>query len=112
MGCHGVAQRLFQITWIVFAQLMICLDQPNRRMRTRTSGGVGGGLRKGAPYPVIGFYLFFFADDLGFRPVNQAQRCIRLCIQPGRIGGRLGSLNETSHPFYRQNDKQHEPFDR
>ncbi len=30
---------------------MICLDQPNRRMRTRMSGGVGGGLRKGAPYP-------------------------------------------------------------
>ena len=34
---------------------MICLDQPNRRMRTRMSGGVGGGLRDGAPYPVIFF---------------------------------------------------------
>jgi len=32
---------------------MICLDQPNRLVRTRTLGGVGGGLRKGAPYPVI-----------------------------------------------------------
>jgi len=31
---------------------MICPDQPNRRMRTRMSGGVGGGLREGAPYPV------------------------------------------------------------
>ena len=37
---------------------MICLDQPNRRMRTRMSGGVGGGLRKGAPYPdsIVAFY--------------------------------------------------------
>jgi hypothetical protein len=30
---------------------MICLDQPNRRMRTRMSGGVGGGLSDEAPYP-------------------------------------------------------------
>jgi len=51
MGCHGFAECLLQITWIVSAQLMICLDQPNRRMRTRMSGGVGGGLCKGAPYP-------------------------------------------------------------
>ena len=51
MGYHCFAECLLQITWIVFAQLMICLDQPNRRMRTRMSGGVGGGLCKGAPYP-------------------------------------------------------------
>ena len=50
---------------------------------------------------VIVFHHCFFSNDLGFEPLNQAQRCIRLCFQPGRIGGRLGSLNETSHPFYR-----------
>jgi hypothetical protein len=52
---------------------------------------------------VIDFYHFFFANDFGFKPLSQAQRCIRLCIQPGRIGGRLGSLNETSHPFDQHN---------
>ena len=30
---------------------MICLDQPNRRIRTRMSGGVGGGSREATPYP-------------------------------------------------------------
>ena len=51
-------------------------------------------------------------DDFGFKPLSLAQRSVRLCIQPGRIGGRLGSLNETSHPFYRQSDKQDKPFAR
>ncbi len=31
------------------------------------------------------------ANDLGFKPLNQAQRCIRLCFPPGRIVGRLGA---------------------
>jgi len=35
----------------------------------------------------------------GCKPSLSAKRCLRLCIQPGRIDGRLGSLNETSHPF-------------
>jgi len=28
-----------------------CLDQPNRRIRTRMYGGVGGGSCKAPPYP-------------------------------------------------------------
>ena len=28
-----------------------CFDQPNRRIRTRKSGGVGGGSREATPYP-------------------------------------------------------------
>jgi hypothetical protein len=52
---------------------------------------------------VIDFYHCFFSNDFGFKPLSQAQRCIRLCFQPGRIGGRLGSLNETSHPFDQHN---------
>ena len=35
-------------------------------------------------FDAIGFYHFFLADDFGFKPLSQAQGCIRLCIQPGR----------------------------
>ena len=59
---------------------------------------------------VIVFLHFFIANELGFKPLNQAQRCIRLCFQAGRIVGRLGSLSETSHPLHRHNDKQYKPF--
>ena len=33
----------------------ICVrsDQPNRRIRTRMSGGVGGGSREATPYPYV-----------------------------------------------------------
>ena len=44
---------LLEVVWIVSTRFLNCLDQPNRRIRTRMSGGVGGGLRKGAPYPAI-----------------------------------------------------------
>ncbi len=50
---------------------------------------------------VIDCYHVFYADDFGFNPLNQAQRCIRPCIQLGRIVGRLGDLDETSQPSYR-----------
>ena len=30
-----------------------CFDQPNHRIRTRMSGGVGGGSREATPYPYI-----------------------------------------------------------
>ena len=33
------------------ADLLICFNQPNRRLRTRTSGGEGGGSREASPYP-------------------------------------------------------------
>ncbi|MFC1635199.1 hypothetical protein ACFL5Z_10175 [Planctomycetota bacterium] len=42
---------LLEVVWIVSTRFLICLDQPNRRIRTRMSGGVGGGLREEAPYP-------------------------------------------------------------
>ena len=57
MGCQRVVKCLLQITRIVLAQLMISLDQPNRRMLARMSGGVGGGLSDEAPYPGIGVKL-------------------------------------------------------
>ena len=43
---------LLEVVWIVSTRFLNCLDQPNRRIRTRMSGGVGGGLREEAPYPV------------------------------------------------------------
>ncbi len=52
------------------------------------------------------------ANDSAFKPLNQEQRLIRLSFQPGRIVGRLGSLSETSHPFYRHNDQRNKPFAR
>ena len=33
------------------AGFLTCFNQPNRRLRTRMSGGVGGGRREASPYP-------------------------------------------------------------
>jgi hypothetical protein len=52
------------------------------------------------------FYYWFLATESCRWRVFLARRCIRLCIQLGRIGGRLGALIETSHPFYGVNDTQ------
>jgi len=51
---------------------MTCPDQPNRRMRTRTSGGVGGGLREGAPYPVRTHFKTDFEARLSEKLVGKA----------------------------------------
>ncbi len=36
-----------------------CFDQPNRRIRTRMPGGVGGAPREGRPYPYVHFFDYF-----------------------------------------------------
>ena len=43
---------LLEVVWIVRTWFLNCLDQPNRRIRTNMSGGVGVGLCEEAPYPV------------------------------------------------------------
>jgi hypothetical protein len=38
----AIDECLLEVVWIVRTWFLVCLDQPNRRMRTRMSGGVGG----------------------------------------------------------------------
>jgi len=38
---------------------LILPDQPNRRIRTRLYGGVGGALSDGRPYPDMNYFMGF-----------------------------------------------------
>ena len=40
-----------QITWTRVSLDLVLLDQPNRRIRSRMCGGVGGAFSDGRPYP-------------------------------------------------------------
>ena len=51
MGSYRLAGCLLYITWAFVPLDLILPDQPNRRIRTRTYGGVGGGSCEAPPYP-------------------------------------------------------------
>ena len=71
---------------------MTCPDQPNRRMRTRMSGGVGGGLREGAPYPVI---CSSIPKEIQNIPQSTCLGFVDLCVLAAcaRHGGEFLALN-------------------
>ena len=51
MGAYRLTRCLFYITRAFVPLDLILPDQPNRRIRTRTYGGVGGALSDERPYP-------------------------------------------------------------
>ena len=51
VGSYRIAGCLLYITWTCVPLDLILPDQPNRRIRTRTYGAVGGALSDERPYP-------------------------------------------------------------
>ena len=58
VGSYRLARCLPYITRACVPLDLILPDQPNRRIRTRTSGGVGGGSCEAPPYPDIRLLRF------------------------------------------------------